>query len=261
MISVCDFRQSFFHFEIDLEKQSAITVSHKMPSTMNHVRIPLECRCLVTDTKAGGSTEYVLGASCKTEKVKVDRDVWLQPNANFCPVVSKEDFLNIKSWDRCDKGVMLYPPSLGAQPERQIGKASEAWCLHQIDVKLIEGRVLETTEQVVEAVSENRRLLSHTEFEIEGGCRVLLEYPVKTVNINDRDNYYQVDTGPVLFPDMTMGNDNLIGNFRLAYVAHNSPDWAEFIVNVPTPLSEEISVNHYSKSVRVVAQNKMIELS
>ena len=260
-MKICDFPNSYFHFRIDLEQQPAITVSHKPPFTMNHVRIPLECRCVVTDMGTNESTQYVLGAACKTERVGVDRDLWTAPNADFCPVVSENEFLIIKSWDRCEKNVMLYPPTLGVQPARQVGKPSEAWALHRTDLRWRDGEALDTKEEVIETVFKNMPLVARTEFEIAGDRRVLLEYPVKTINVSDRDTYYQVDTGPVLFPDMTIGEENMIANLRLAYVAHNSPDWAEFILNVPTPLTDEVSVNHYSEPRRVDVRNTMIRAS
>jgi len=261
MSRICDFTNSYFHFRIDLERQPAVTVSHKPPFTMNHVRIQLECRCVITDTRSGEDTQFVLGAACKTERVGVDRDVWTAPNADFNPVVSETDFLIMKCWDRCDKGVLLYPPSLGVQPERQVGRAAEAWVLHRTDLTWRDGKVLETVEQLIDAVFRNRALSARTEFALDGRYRVALEYPVKTINVSDRDGHYQVDTGPVLFPDLSLGEEALIANLRLAYVAHNAPDWAEFLVNVPTPLTEEIAVHHYSKPQRVKAKNTMLDVS
>ena len=259
-MQVCDFSRSFFTFSIDLEKQQAITFSHESAVTLNRVRIPLECRCRIMPADGSPAIDYVLGASCKTERVNVERGMWTEPNADFCPVASEEDFLLIKRWDRTDKGVMLHPPSLGVQPERHVGKAAEAWADHRLDVSPAEGRQLEGADQVVEAVRGNGLLVAQTEFRLGNGDAVWLEYPVKTVNVSERHGYYQVDTGPVLFPDLSIGQDNRIGDFRLAFVAHNGPAWAEFIVNVPTPLAEGISVNHYSKSVGVEANNRMIEV-
>ena len=78
------------------------------------------------------------------------------------------------------------------------------------------------------------------------------------MNYSERDVYYQTDTGPVLFPDVGLGAQSFIGNFRRAYVAHNGPDWAEFIVNVPTVIRGDISTDHYSRAVRVEGKNVMI---
>lgn len=112
-----DFSRSFLTFRIDLQKQPSITISAKPPFTLNNARIQLEARCLIQDRQTGSSTEYVLGAACKSEQVGVPADIWHQPNADFCCILSQEDFLTIKSWDKNNKGMMFYPPSGGPQPE------------------------------------------------------------------------------------------------------------------------------------------------
>ena len=47
---------------------------------------------------------------------------------------------------------------------------------------------------------------------------------------------------------------------ELAFVAFNTSSWVEFIVRVPTPLTDEISVHHYSESVRLDSLNQIIAL-
>jgi len=88
----------------------------------------------------------------------------------------------------------------------------------------------------------------------------VIEYPIKTINANGRDIVYQPDTGPVLFPDLLRDNNDLIEGFELAFVAFNSESWAEFIVRVPTPITEEVSVYHYSKKMRLDVRNEIIGL-
>ena len=85
-----------------------------------------------------------------------------------------------------------------------------------------------------------------------------MEYPLKAVNMSERDGYYQVDTGPVLYFYLAKDCEETIDKFNLAFIAHNCPDWAEFIVNVPTPIENGISVHHYSKSERVKTKNSLI---
>ena len=245
-LPVCDFSRSYHVWRIDLASRPMVTVSQKQPFTINQVRVPLECRCTLD------GTEFVLGTACKTEKVNVERDIWMVPNADFHPIASETEYLRIKSWDCCDKGIMLDPPSRGPQPERGTGKAEEAFVFQRIEVRTVEARELTTTDEIVEAAMGSSPLVAQTEFRIDGGTEVVLEYPVKTINFSDKDGFYQVDTGPVLFPK-TSGIDGL----HLAYIAHNAPGWAEFLVNEPTPLTGEISVNHYSRPVRVDARIRM----
>ena len=83
------------------------------------------------------------------------------------------------------------------------------------------------------------------------GHSVMIEYPVKAVNFSERENYYQVDTGPIIFPDFTSSGTELIEKLQSAYIAHNCPQWAELIVCVPTAINDKDSVFHYSKSVRI----------
>ena len=256
-MDICDFGCSFIRWRIDMEKQPPVTVSDKPPFTVNSVRLPLECRAQITDIRTGETTEYVLSASCKSEQVWVNKNIWHQPNADMCAVASQDQVLICKQWDKCDKGVMLYPESLGVQPERQIVNPTEAFDQFSIDVKMRSGRELNSISEIVEVLFSDRPVVSRTEY-ANDAYRVMLEYPAKGVNFSERDNYWQVDTGPVLYVDFSQCHKSLIESLHLAYVAHNCPDWAEFIVNVPTPIADGISVRHYSRSERVDAKNSMI---
>ena len=255
-----DFSRSFLTFRIDTLKREPITVSHKPPFSLNNARIPIECRCEITDKQTGKSEEFVLGANCKTELVGVERDIWTQPNSDFVPIFSRNRFLTVKTYDRADRRVMLYPPSRGEQPHRQTGSVAEAFDSVRIDLSHCEGTILETADQIVGAVLENWRLVARTEIENKKYV-ALLEYPIKTVNASERDKIYQTDTGPVIFPDLSREPEDLITGLELAFVAFNSPRWAEFIVRVPTPIAEGISVFHYSRPVRFDAKNEIVRLN
>ena len=120
-------------------------------------------------------------------------------------------------------------------------------------------REVEGPTVVVEQVLANRLLNAITTIESKR-YTAAIEYPVKTINANERDSVYQPDTGPVLFPDLSLEPEDLIEGMQLAYVAFNTSSWAEFIVRVPTPLTEEISVYHYSENVRLHTHNQIIAL-
>ena len=263
-MNVCDFTRSFVTFRIDLLKKQPTTVSQPPPFTLNSARLQLECLCRMTPatTATGNCTvQYVLSSSCKAEQVNVHEDIWQQPSADMCLVASSQEFLVVKSWDRNSRGVMLSPPSLGPQPERQAGKNADAFDTLGIEVREIPGRLLETTRDIVTAGLENRPLIARTEFEAADGTRVLLEYPVKVLNISEREGFYQVDTGAVLVPDAgAFDGIHAISRLRLAFVAHNSLGCTEFLVNVPTPVGDGISVNHYSKVLKVKAVNRLVEI-
>ena len=73
----------------------------------------------------------------------------------------------------------------------------------------------------------------------------------------------QPATGTVIEPlAVTFDAGQTVIDLDLAFLAVNAPTWAEFIVNAPTALSADISVNHYSQPRRVEGmKNTMIELT
>ena len=254
-----DFSRSFLTFRVDTLKKPPTTASHKPPFTLNNSRIPIDCRCEITDKRTGESEEFVLGVSCKTERVGVEKDIWTVPNADFVPIFSRERFMILKTFDQADKQVMLHPPSLGPQPLRQVGSVAEAYDSVRIDLTSVSSEVLETPDQIVEAVLENQILVAQTEIEEEHYIAVL-DYPVKTINASERDKIYQTDTGPVLLPDFSKELEDMISGLELAFSAFNNPGWIEFIVCVPTPVAENISVYHYSHPVRFDVKNRIVRL-
>jgi hypothetical protein len=251
---------SFLTFRIDFEKRAAITVSHAPPFSLNNARIQLESRCLIHDHHTGRSVEYFLGASCKTERVGVERGVWLDPNGDFCPVLSTEEFLDLKSWQQIGIGPYFYPPERGRQQERTFARVADAFDGVTFHIEENEAEVLTTPEAVVRATLDHHLLAGRVEFSAEDHYDVTIDFPIKTMNANERDWIYQTDTGPVLLPDFSQETGSLIETLYLAYVAVNSPDWAEFIVQAPTPLNDEIAVNHYSKPVRLQTRNTIFRL-
>jgi hypothetical protein len=259
-VLVTDFERSYLRFRIDTTKKTPKTVSRKLPMTLNNVRFKLDARVVITHKALGRVHDYVLTSSCKSEQVWVKRDIWHQPNADMCMMAGRKEFLVYKRWDRTDKGVMLFPPSLGVQPERQLGDPSVSFDRFSIDLVKRPGHVLGNLDAILAALMTDTPVLGQTEYEARGH-QVFLEYPVRCVNFSERERYYQVDTGPILLPDLDQEYKTLLEGCRLAYIAHNCPEWAELIVCVPTPLTDAIKVHHYSQSIRIEGtRNRLIAL-
>lgn len=252
---VPDFAASFLTFRIDWNLKPSLTSSHKPPFTLNNARIQIESSCKIRDRATGVAQTFVLGASCKTEYVGIDRDIWTEPNADFCIILSDESFLILKSWDRNNKGVMRYPASLGEQPERQSGRVSDTYERVAINLRQAAARELIGAEAIVQATLADELLVGRCAYHLYNRYDIEIDFPIKTMNANEREWIYQVDTGPILFPDLSADNNSWIDSFRLAYVAFNRADWAEFILQAPTPLSDSISVNHYSRTTQMNTQN------
>jgi hypothetical protein len=249
-----DFSRSFINFRVDFNEKPPVTLSNPPPFPVNNVRILVDCVCTITNASRKTSQTYVLGASCKTEVVGVPANIWTQPNADFCLTASKDDFLIMKSWYKCHAQVRRYPESLGYQPERQSGAVQDVWTRFELELCPAKGRVLSDAAAIVEAAFGSRPLVARIEYD-DGDYHICIEHPVKTINANEQARVYQTDTGPIIVPDLSGARRAKVGRFvevfDLAYAAFNCPDWAEFIVNVPTSITHEITVNHYSQSRRI----------
>ncbi len=249
-IEVTDFNRSCLRFRVDTTKKPPKTVSRKLPMTLNNVRMLLDSRVVLTDLKDNSTREFVLSASCKSEQVWVKKDVWHEPNADMCMILGSDAFLVYKRWDKADKGVMRFPASLGVQPERQVDDPRDSFDRHSIDLARRPARELTDLDAILAVLETGTPVVSRTEYE-SANHRVMIEYPVKTVNFSERERYYQVDTGPVLLPDFSRPSTHPIDRLDLAFVAHNEPGWAEFLACQPTPLAPDIKVHHYSRVVRI----------
>ena len=254
-----DFHRSFFTFRIDTLVKQPLTVTHKPPFSLNNARIPIECRCVVTEKGTDQSQSFVLGASCKTERVGVEGDIWLEPNADFCPIFSDDRYLSLKTYSQVGTTMELFPPGSGSQSDRQTGLIDETYDSVKIDMTECEGTPLDSAQEIVEAVLANQNLVARTELENDR-YHALIEHPVKTINANERDWIYQTDTGPVLFPDLSVEPDAMLTSLELAYSAFNCPDWIEFIVRRVTPTTSDVSVYHYSDAVRCDSRNQMLRI-
>ena len=250
---VTDFSRSFLRWTLDTKLKPPKTVSKPLPMTLNRVRMPIEATVTLAPEAGGDAVRYALGAECFAEQVWVKRDVWHDPSASMCMIGGEKHCLIEKQWARADFEATLHPPKLGAQPERQLVDPADAFAAFSIDVAQQRGVELAGTDAGMEALVGTAAVVARTEY-TASGYKITLEYPVKTVNYSERERYYQVDTGPVLFPgvsDIGEGETPLIAACRLAFVAHNGPDWAEFLVCFPTPLRDDLRVHHYSRSVRI----------
>jgi len=226
------------------------TLSHKPPYAMNNARVLLESRLRITERDTGRTHTFVHGASCKTERVGADVDLWLLPNADFMPIFSDTAFMQIKTFARAGTQAEAWPPGSGVQSDRLSTGIADTFDRVTLDLVEYEGAHLDGPHEIVEATLANQPLIAVIRFETDR-YEVELEFPVKTMNANERDWIYQTDTGPVLFPDLTREPADLLAGLEVAYVALNSPDWADFIVRTRTQVADGVEVFHFSTPVRI----------
>jgi hypothetical protein len=168
-MKILDFYRSFTVFEVDFEKRPPRTVSDRRQNSHNRARIRIDCRCSIT-TPDGVRHDFYLGESNKSERVGASRElgVFTQPNADYRPIHSSRYSLILKSWDRNDKGVMLDPPSLGPQPERNLVRTSEAYYTHRFHLTYTDGTELKSAAEIIASADDGDSMVAICQYEDSG---------------------------------------------------------------------------------------------
>lgn len=231
-IKSCDFSRSFITF---------VTKNRT-----NNARIQVEARCNLIDQET--TENFYLVASCKGEDTYGKGCLFLIPSYDFCMIYSSRDFMIIRAHANAERDNKTVGDNRG----------------HFLDVhyyiRMVDAEVLEDNDAIVLAALNNRLLNSSCELADESGrYRAVLEFPIKTMNVNDISGMYQVDTGPVLLPDFTSNKERMVERFQLAFVAYNRQDEAYFVIQEPTPVGS-IKVSHYSRVVRMNTKNTVMAI-
>jgi hypothetical protein len=83
------------------------------------------------------------------------------------------------------------------------------------------------------------------------------------VNIHPPAGRFQVDVGPILFPDFASTEELIVDRIHLAYLLFNQPDEVEFAIREATVVADGQSAQtlHYSKVVKIAATSELFSLS
>ncbi len=230
-MTVCDFNGSF--------------VTFVTPGRGNNARIQVEAIC---DLMAGGeSTRYLLVASCKAEETYGTGDLFRIPNYDFSCIFSNTEYQIIRVHLPVDDNWL------------ETGISAERFEEVNIHVAEAPARLCQDEDAIVRATLDNLPLIARTELlDDAGGTYARLEYPIKTMNVNDKRWEFQVDTGPVIVPDAEREVAQEIERFDLGFVVYNRFDRAEFIIQEPTPVGAEgTRVGHYSRIRKMEARNRL----
>jgi hypothetical protein len=223
-------------------------------ASMNSVRFWVESRTTIFDDGAGTATEYYQCASCKSENTFGEKDLFVADNYDFLPILGDGHWLVFRRPARIsDRYRTIYTvDKLWGEPRLLLHDAAKV-------------TVLETFEQIRDATAAGLPLVTQTEIRNEAtGLRAVIECPTKTMNISLDKSMYQVDTGPIAYPDLTKPFDLQIDCLSVAFVAFNAPRFADFIVEQPTVLVEDGQEKgkfyHFSAPFSLPAKNTVLAL-
>lgn len=218
----------------------------------NTVRILLDSRCWITDA-SGETREYNMLSPCRTEWMYREDVLWQQPNYEFAGIYSENEWMagHIRAGDISEFG----------GDWRVAREISDLFHEFRTDVKHHqEVEELEGDEQVLEATLTSDPIVARTEvWSADEKTRAVIEYPIKTMNVQLDRRRFQVDTGPLIFTDLDADEESEIKKLHFAFVCYNVNDIAEFILRGPTPVKrndEEVGTYiDYSDVRRVPIKN------
>ena len=224
-------------------------------SPANAVRFWVESRTLLYDDKAGTKLVIYQCGSCKSEHTFASDNLLQQDNYDFIPIYGGEDML------------VLRRHADVRDTYRQLRKVTDMW--GEPNLRLHYGQLvteLKTFEEIRDVTATETPLVAQTELaNEETGLRCMLEYPIKTMNISIDHRIWQVDTGPIAFPDLTRHFDPPVDSVRLAFAAFNAPHFCDFVIEQPTPIlrdeQEVCTVYHYCNPVSFPAKNRVLSVA
>lgn len=219
-------------------------------ASFNAVRFWVESRTVLID--GDRRVEFLQCGSCKSENTFAPKDLFVQDNYDFLPILGDGHWLTFRRTARLNPGY------------REIRPVEKAWGAPTSKLRYAaKPRVLETWEQMRDATAAAVPLVARTILHnAETKLLAVIEYPIKTMNVSLDKKLYQVDTGPVPFPDLSKRYDKPIDCLQLAFVAFNAPEFADFVIEQPTAVVEEgqerCRIHHFSSPISLPAKNVVV---
>jgi len=252
--AMTDFGNSYMTWVVPHDPTDRRVPGHKPWG--NSARILLDARCTIADTASGATDDFYLVAPCRTEWMYQEERLFQVPSAEYREIFSATRRLSLGKRLTTDGQQARSAPARATPTVPGAVRAAGLTSLSFAVRTFPEVTVLETDAQVVAATQANLPLVGHTEIRDDARClRATLEYPIKTMNIHPERRRFQVDTGPLIVPDLAAEETHWIDLLALAHIIYNTFDRAEFICRRPTPIlrdgDEVASVLHYSE-VRVL---------
>ena len=227
---ITDYGNSYVHWTSIFNAEDTRKPGH-MPWN-NTVRILLDSRCWITD-EAGQTREYNMISPCRTEWMYRSDILWQQPNYEFAGIYSATQWLvgHIRAGDENEFG----------GDWRVARNIDDCFSDFRTDARYHpQVEELENDEQVVAATLSSQPIVARTKvWSADEKTRAVIEYPMKTMNVQLERQRMQVDTGPLIYPDLDSDEGSEIKKLHFAFVCFNVNDVAEFVLRGPTPLMRD----------------------
>ncbi len=207
--------------------------------SVNNPRFLIEAICKLTID--GETDTYYQASPCKGEYTFGKDKLFLENSFDFLPIIHENQILVFRNWKFYNQVEKVeykkaYDSKIVFGDKNYLVKYKEPKAL------------LDTPEKIVAAANKGVPIMCRLVLK-DGKKEAVIDFPIKT--INTFENKYQIDTGPIMFPDLRGTYPCKIFTFNLAYVAFNSFEFAEFIIEQMTKLFGEYDVARYNRIIRV----------
>lgn len=221
---------------------------------INQVRLWVESRTRFIDQKRGIAEDYYQCAACKSEAIFHAEQIFKEDNYDFIPAFGPQFGIIFRNYAYLNddyKSVQPIADMWGIESFSTIRSATKVRELPWSDGKA-----------QVEAAHAGVPLVGRVAYgNDETGQRVVIDFPLKTINIRKQDDALQPDTGPILFADLSQPVDRAADAMHLAFCAFEGGDSCDFVIEQPTPLPQDkggpAKVHHYSKLLRLETSNQL----
>lgn len=220
-------------------------VTFVTPGRGNNARLQVESVCTIKDAAAGTRTDYFFFASCKSEHTFAERGLFHEENYDFCGIFSDTEYAIFRTHATHTDGW------------REEGLWADRF--EEVRFGLVKATTepLDAADKIVQASLSGIPLIG--EVTLTGGTlSATLQFPIKTMNANDIETIYQVDTGPLPLPDLDAAVERHVQRFSPAYVAYNAPDFADFVVQQPVVAAGSVAVTHYANPISLPARTRVL---
>ena len=229
---------------------------------MNTCRSQVLASCTLTDIETGTSWEYYLGKECIGEHMYKEIGIAQVPTSEVCVIFGRgESSLQKKFANHEDDVVQSGPTDV---PRKGFAGGYAYWTDLQFGLTAVDARPLPGTEDITAATLAGEAIVGRTELsDPERGWKATLGYPVSYINVHPPEGRFQVDVGPVLYPDLASTEEWVVDRLRLAYVMYNQLDEVEFALRAPTAVVEgqEAATLHYAEVVKESAKSELFSLA
>ena len=202
------------------------------PGDMYQVRFNIQSSYIIKSSTNDQSEEVFLGSPCRSEYTIASHNLFQVPSREFRMAFTKTHEIPISSNSSSDKN------------EYEFSSLSEKFIDHRLDIRSYKHyQELQSPAQIIKATLEGDLINVKTNYlDTESGLLVSIEFPVNLINVDAKENKFQVCTGPILVPDISSWKIGKTGRAFIAHIALSSLDKIEVILRREViPQNSELS--------------------